>query len=105
MRSENFSHHCQVLCSHQYRLTGTTLDGKRTCFNTTKSYGSFHFFVLKYAVAERKDRFISYPVSFPDTGLVNNESDPHNSTLYGLPCFGRDQLLLSATPRNWFQVC
>jgi hypothetical protein len=54
MRSENFPHHCQVLCSHQNRLTGTTLDGKRTCFNTTKSHGSFHFVVLKYAVGERE---------------------------------------------------
>jgi hypothetical protein len=106
MRLENFAHHCQVLCSHQNHLTGTTLDGKRTCFNTTKSYRSFRFYsyVLKYAVAERKNRFISYPISFSDTEMVNNEAEPHNSTLYGLPCFGRDQLLLSATPRNCFQV-
>lgn len=87
------------ISSHRYHLRW-----QNTFFNTTQSYGSFHSSVLKYAVAERKARFISYLVWFPETGVVNNESETHSSSLYGLPCFGRDQLLLSATPRNWFQV-
>jgi hypothetical protein len=55
--------------------------------------------VLKYAVAE-KVRFISFVASFSDTEVLNNESDPHSTTVYGLPCFGRDLVLLSATPHR-----
>lgn len=79
---------------------------KKYCFNTTKKTRKFPFLCVKTCSSrERKNRFVSYPVSFSATGVVNNESEPHNSTLYGLSCFGRDQLLPSATPRSWFQVC